>query len=155
MRSVDQNIESKSISLNNLKVRGATWNVYLLNFGLYFGLKLWFRPWVKEQEGLELIKLIANSFPNYVEAYMGTFTIAGLLIIGRLKGYSWVKNLSDIKIYTISATLAAIYVISQEMKFHNLGGANIYDPNDVIASIIGLAFIFVMLNIYGIKLIKD
>tara|TARA_R110002072_G_scaffold37556_4_gene109712 strand:+ start:5653 stop:5820 length:168 start_codon:yes stop_codon:yes gene_type:complete len=50
---------------------------------------------------------------------------------------------------------AAIFVITQEMKFHNFGGKNIYDFNDVIASIIGLIVIFVMLNIYGIKLINS
>lgn len=155
MSSVNQNIESKNIHLNELKIRGATWYLYLVNFGLYFVLKLWFRPWIREQEGIDFLNLMANSFPNYVEAYLGTFTIAGFLIIGRLKNYSWVKNLSDITIYTLSTILATIYVITQEMKFHNLGGANIYDPNDVIASIIGLVLIFGMLNIYGIKLIKD
>lgn len=155
MRSADQDIESKSIRLNDLKVRGATWNVYMLNFGLYFVLKLWFRPWVREQESLEFLKLIANSFPNYVEAYMGTFTIAGFFLIGRIKDYYWVKNLNDIAIYGISTALAAIFVITQEMKFHNLGGDNIYDFNDVIASIIGLIVIFVMLNVYGLKLIKN
>ncbi|MEP2447184.1 MAG: hypothetical protein ABJI69_08145 [Balneola sp.] len=40
------------------------------------------------------------------------------------------------------------------MKFHNLGGRNVYDPNDVVASIIGLVFVFIMLNAYGIGLKK-
>jgi hypothetical protein len=40
------------------------------------------------------------------------------------------------------------------MKFHSLGGRNVYDFNDVMASVIGLVFIFIMLNLYGIKLSK-
>lgn len=154
MSSVDTEISPKDIALNNLKIRGATWNLYAANFVLFFILKIWFRPWIREQEGFEYLKIIANSFPNFVEAYLGTFTIATFLIIGRLKNLSWIKNLSDFTIYTTSTILAAIFVITQEMKFHNLGGENIYDFNDVIASIIGLIVIFTMLNLYGIKLIK-
>lgn len=155
MSTIEQDIKSKSINLSDLKIRGATWMVYLINFVLYFVLKLWFRPWVREQEGFEFLKLISNSFPNFVEAYLGTFTIAGFLLIGKLKNFSWIKELSNITIYTMATIFAGIFVITQEMKFHNLGGANVYDTNDVIASVIGLVVIFGMLNIYGIKLIKD
>lgn len=154
MNVIDQKVSSKEITLNNLKLRGATWNLYAMNFVLFFILKIWFRPWIREQEGFEYLKLIANSFPNYVEAYLGTFTIVVFLTIAKLKNLSWIKDLSDITIYTFSTIFAGIFVITQEMKVHNLGGENIYDFNDVIASIIGLTIIFIMLNIYGIKLIK-
>jgi len=154
MNVIDQKVLSKDIALNTLKLRGATWNLYVMNFVLFFILKIWFRPWIREQEGLEYLKLIANSFPNYVEAYLGTFTIVIFLTIAKFKNLPLVKNLSNIAIYTLSTILAGIYVITQEMKIHNLGGENIYDFNDVVASVIGLIFIFVMLNLYGIKLIK-
>ncbi|MEP1307662.1 MAG: hypothetical protein ABJK11_10060 [Balneola sp.] len=154
MSSVNQNIESKKIYLSDLKVRGATWNLYWINFLLFFVLKIWFRPWVREQEGFEFLKIFANSFPNFVEAYLGTFTIASLMLLGKILDYSWFKNLSNRVIYLASTMLAAIFVITQEMKIHNLGGENIYDFNDVVASVIGLIFIFVMLNLYGVKLIK-
>lgn len=154
MNVIDQKVSSKEITLNNLKLRGATWNLYAMNFVLFFILKIWFRPWIREQEGFEYLKLIANSFPNYVEAYLGTFTIVVFLTIAKLKNLSWIKDLSDITIYTFSTIFAGIFVITQEMKIHNLGGSNIYDFNDVVASVIGLIVIFGMLNIYGIKLIK-
>jgi len=41
-------------------------------------------------------------------------------------------------IYITATILASIYVITQEFKIHDLGGRNIYDPNDVVFSIIGL-----------------
>jgi hypothetical protein len=155
MKSVEQDADSINISLSDLKLRGATWNIYILNFILFFILKIWFRPWVIEQQGFDFLKLIAFSFPNYAEAYLGTFTLTTFLIIGRLKSYTWLKNQSDRMIYSIATALAAIYVITQEMKFHNLGGENVYDFNDVIASIIGLIVIFVMLNVFGLKLIRN
>lgn len=155
MSSIDQNIETKEISIHDLKVRGITWTVYWINFLLFFVLKIWFRPWVREQEGLEFLKVFANSFPNFVEAYLGTFTITAFFLIAKIKNYSWFKTLKNRVIYLFSTALAAIFVITQEMKFHNLGGVNIYDFNDVIASVIGLVFIFSMLNLYGIKFIKE
>ncbi|MEQ9090178.1 MAG: hypothetical protein RIE52_03765 [Balneola sp.] len=154
MNVIDQKVLSKDIALNNLKLRGATWNLYAMNFVLFFTLKIWFRPWIREQEGFEYLKLIANSFPNYVEAYLGTFTIVAFLTIAKLKNISWIKDLSNITIYTLSTIFTGLFVITQEMKIHNLGGENIYDFNDVIASIIGLIIVFTMLNLYGIKLIK-
>ncbi|MEM7574511.1 MAG: hypothetical protein AAF433_16525 [Bacteroidota bacterium] len=47
-------------------------------------------------------------------------------------------KLSNQNIYLLAVLLAAIYVTTQELKIHNLGGANIYDPNDLIFSGIGL-----------------
>lgn len=154
MSKTEQNLLREEVRLNDLTVRGVTWNVYWINMGLFFLLKLWFRPWVREQEGLALLKTISNSLPNFIEAYVGVFVITGLFLLAKIKNYSWVRNLSDRWIYVISTIIAAIFVITQEMKFHNLGGENIYDPNDVIASIIGLVFIFIMLNLYGIGLKK-
>lgn len=154
MNNIEQNIEAKKTSIEDLKVRGITWNVYWVNFLLFAVLKIWFRPWVREQEGLEFLKVFANSFPNFVEAYLGTFTIASLMLLGKVLDYSWFKNLSNSVIYLASTLLAALFVITQEMKFHNLGGRNIYDPNDVVASVIGLIFVYVMLNVFGIGLKK-
>lgn len=154
MSSTEQNLLREEVRLNDLTVRGVTWNIYLINMGIFFLLKLWFRPWLWEQEGFEILKTISNSLPNFIEAYVGVFCISGLFLLAKIKSYSWVRNLSEKWVYAISTVLAAIFVITQEMKFHNLGGRNIYDPNDVVASIIGLVFVFVMLNVYGIGLKK-
>lgn len=102
------------------------------------------RPSVLESQAPELVKLFLLSFPNFCEAIVGilTLTMLGLYANRRLK---WPNN----TIYIVAVSLAAIYVITQEFKIHNLGGNNIYDPNDVLFSITGLCHGFVL--IYRMK----
>lgn len=102
------------------------------------------RPGVLKSQAPELVKLFLLSFPNFCEAIVGilTLTMLGLHANRRLK---WPNN----SIYIAAVVLAAIYVITQEFKIHNLGGNNIYDPNDVLFSITGLCLGFVL--IYSMK----
>ena len=58
-------------------------------------------------------------------------------------------TIKDINIRILAVVIATIYVISQELKFHNLGGNNVYDPYDLIASITGLMGTFVVIQIFG------
>lgn len=89
-------------------------------------------------------KLFLLSFPNFCEAIVGILTLTMLgLYLSRGRGIK--TNL----IYIAATILAAIYVITQEFKIHNLGGKNIYDPNDVIFSLVGLAVGFIL--VYRIK----
>lgn len=92
----------------------------------------------------EYIQILLLSFPNLCEAIIGvmTVTMIGLYLSKKMK-------ISKETIYITATILAAIYVITQEMKFHNLGGNNIYDPNDVIFSIIGLVVGYVI--VYQMK----
>ncbi|XWN37880.1 MAG: hypothetical protein ROO71_02910 [Balneola sp.] len=154
MNSVGLGFSEESVSFKKLRIQGLTWIFYWINFGLFFILKLWFRPWIREQEGFEMLKIISNSFPNFVEAYIGVFTVSSLLMLSKSKGFRWTIPLKDRAIYLIATLFSALFVITQEMKIHNLGGENIYDFNDIIASVIGLIFIFMMLNLYGVKLVK-
>lgn len=45
--------------------------------------------------------------------------------------------------------IASLYVISQELKFHSLGGNNVYDPYDIAASLIGIAATFIVIQRFG------
>lgn len=122
----------------------------------FFGLvafvlnKFMIRPWLIEHNFSELLLLLAYSFPNFLEAICGTLNIAGLLYLLRWRLRNTLDWLNDLSLYTTATILAAIFVITQEMKFHNLGGRNVYDPNDVIASIIGLLFSWWLLIQFGI-----
>ncbi|MBX2872408.1 MAG: hypothetical protein KTR30_09920 [Saprospiraceae bacterium] len=91
------------------------------------------RPSILETQAPEFFKIFLLSFPNFCESVIGvlTLTMLGLYANRRLK-------LSNQAIYIIATLLAAVYVITQEFRIHNLGGKNIYDPNDVIFSVIGL-----------------
>ncbi|MEM8907279.1 MAG: hypothetical protein AAGD05_05480 [Bacteroidota bacterium] len=120
---------------------------------LFFGLlllfvcnKLWIRPWVIEHLPLPFFHTIVYTLPNFVEAVVGTFTITALLFLAKR---TWWPTASALGIYTLASSLAAVYVITQELKIHNLGGRNVYDPYDLLASVSGLAFGYWMLLRYG------
>ena len=40
-------------------------------------------------------------------------------------------------------------MLTQELKFHNLGGNNVYDPWDLLFSVAGLASMGIVLGRYG------
>ena len=95
-------------------------------------------------EAPEFFKLFLLSFPNFCEAIVGILTLTMLgLYFGRG------KEINNNLIYTVATVLAAVYVITQEFKIHNLGGKNIYDPNDVIFSLVGLVFGYLI--VYRLK----
>ena len=60
-----------------------------------------------------------------------------------------IGNLSERSVYLIATFLAGVYVLSQEVKWHNLGGNNVYDPYDVVASLIGLVVINRIFSHFG------
>lgn len=92
-----------------------------------------------------LIAFISYSIPNFIEAVMGTFIVTGMLTY---YGSHWFKSATILDLTGV--LLAGAYVISQELKIHNLGGNNVYDPYDLMASILGLLFSFMVIRKYGI-----
>lgn len=97
------------------------------------------RPILLEKGIPEWGKTFMFSFPNFCEAIVGviTLTMLGLFAQQRL---AWMSTLKGIHLYLIATFLTGIYVITQELKIHNLGGENVYDPNDVLFSVVGLFF---------------
>lgn len=89
---------------------------------------------------------ITYSLPNLMEAIMGSLVVLIFLESWNRSG----PNVKSIFIHLIGITLAGIYVITQELKWHNLGGNNVYDPNDLVASVIGLVGVFLMVRKFGI-----
>jgi len=89
----------------------------------------------------EFVQAFLLSFPNFCEGVIGvlTLTMLGLYFNKKLK-------ISNEMIYATATILAAIFVITQEMKIHNLGGNNVYDPNDIVFSIVGLVVGFIIVN---------
>ena len=93
----------------------------------------WIRPSVLAGAGNDYLKLFLLSFPNLCEGAIGVLVLTGIGI--------YVNKSGQIKppfVYATALVLAAVYVVTQELKFHNLGGNNVYDPNDLIFSVIGL-----------------
>ena len=106
--------------------------VQIIIVGLYFVCKL-MRVQFLYTDSPELLKTFLLSFPNFCEGVVGVLilTAIGLYLNQKTK-------FNNPTIYITATILASIYVITQEFKIHDLGGRNIYDPNDVVFSIIGL-----------------
>lgn len=107
------------------------------------------RPWVRENNFHEFFSIILNSIPNFLEPLVGVPAVTGILLMLRHDQARFLQRLSEKGIYVLSTLLASLYVFSQELKFHNLGGNNVYDPNDLVASGIGLLFMLVLMFRFG------
>lgn len=122
--------------------------LFVIVFAIFILNKLYIRPWVIENELSAFFQIIVFSVPNLIEAILGTLVLTGILI--HLRQYSEkTRHIKDSSTYLLSVSISSLYVISQELKFHNLGGDNVYDPYDLIASIIGLLGTYLIITKYG------
>ncbi len=111
--------------------------IFLLGLFVFVINKFLLRPWVLANDFPRFLKITVLSLPNFIEAIFGALLISYMLLLLRSKKiFSWPDN--TVKIYFLAAFFTAMYVITQELKIHNLGGNNVYDPFDVVASIVGL-----------------
>lgn len=94
------------------------------------------RPAVLRSETPDIIKTVFLSLPNFIEGFIGVLILTGLFLY---INHKWIRKFSHLKVYILAMALAGVYVITQELRIHNLGGNNVYDPNDVLFSILGLA----------------
>ncbi len=122
-------------------IRVIFWSAFIL----FIFNKLLIRPWIIREEIQGLIALISYSIPNFIEAVMGTFIVTGILTYSANTWLKWTKHIP-----LVGVSIAGVYVITQELKIHNLGGKNVYDPLDLTASILGLVFSYAMIRQYGI-----
>jgi hypothetical protein len=120
--------------------------IFWVSFVVFILNKRYLRPWIAKSNLPEAFSIITYSLPNFIEAILGTILVTGIVFQIRKHLNS---NAKDNIIYIISVLLTSIYVISQELKYHNLGGNNVYDPNDLIASILGLIAMLVMFYFFG------
>lgn len=103
------------------------------------------RPYVLKNDYPEFAKIFVLSFPNFCEGVIGVMTVTMIILVICHKWVSSKLHIPENYIYIIATLLAAIYVILQEFKVHNLGGNNVFDPYDVVFSIIGLTIGYLLL----------
>ena len=120
--------------------------VYWSVLGSYFFVKFVMRAWVLEHVSSDLIHIFVLSYPNFCEAVIGSFVLVNLLWLLNERYISVKYRLGEGAIYFWSYLFAAVYVITQELKIHNLGGKNVYDPYDVLFSVIGLMVSYILLR---------
>jgi len=117
---------------------------------LIFALnKLYIRSWTLENNLPDFLLIVTYSIPNLIEAIIVTLISTGILLQVRQHFNKKLGTIKTAHINLIASSSAAVYVISQELKFHNLGGNNIYDPYDLLASFIGLIGTFGIIRIFG------
>lgn len=147
MRTITENKRSpgdhfREMLFYNRRFSAIYWGVLLS----YIVVKFYVRPFVLEMNSPRLLDIFVLSYPNFCEAVIGSFVVVnGLLYINEV----WISQryrMRRISIYLLGHGLAAVYVITQELKIHNLGGINVYDPNDVLFSVIGILASFFLLR---------
>jgi len=107
------------------------------------------RPWMATNFEPSALLSVAYSLPNFIEAIMGTMLISGILFFLRQRQTNQRFQIADSTIYLTATLMATVYVLTQEFNLHNIGGDNVFDSNDVIASIVGLIFVNLLLNRFG------
>ena len=114
--------------------------------------KSFLRPWAQGYDLPDWCTVLLGSIPNFLEPLVGLPALTGILLLLRQDRLPFLQKLSERSVYFLSVFLGACYVITQELRIHNLGGNNVYDPNDLVASVIGLLFmLFLMLRFGFIK----
>jgi len=111
--------------------------------------KLFLRPWLSGNDVPNIFQIVTYSVPNLIEATIGTLLSTGILLQIRQYFHKRFGTIKDTYIHILALCIASIYVISQELKFHNLGGNNVYDPYDIVASLIGLLVTFGVIQLFG------
>ncbi|MAO08594.1 MAG: hypothetical protein CL596_07785 [Alteromonas sp.] len=93
---------------------------------------------VLESHPSEWIKITLLSLPNLFEAIIGVLILTSIGIYLNLRVLRKKWRINRVLLYLIVPILGGIFVITQELKIHDLGGNNIFDKNDVVFSIMGL-----------------
>ncbi len=121
--------------------------IFIIAILIFFINKFYIRPWILKEGIGGVLLVFTYSIPNLIEAIVGTLILTGILL--QLRALFDVVNVKDLTVSTVAVIMAGIYVISQELRFHNIGGNNVYDPNDLIASLVGLIGTFILINSFG------
>lgn len=107
--------------------------------------KSFLRPYILENEFPEFLDIFVLSFPNLCEAVLGGLLLTNIGLVVKYKFLKKHSNITKNHIYLFAVLVTAIYTLLQEFKIHNLGGNNVYDPFDILFSVIGLIAVYFIL----------
>lgn len=107
--------------------------------------KFFLRPYILENEFPEVLNVFVLSFPNLCEAILGGLLLTNIGLFVKHKFLQTSSNITENHIYLFAVLVTAIYTLLQEFKIHNLGGNNVYDPFDILFSVIGLIVVYFIL----------
>ena len=120
--------------------------VFVSVFIMFILNKFYLRPFVLENDYPYIFQIVVLSLPNFSETVMGMIIVTGILLQLRQLFGDKSNPFKNTYVYLTTLILVSIYVISQELKLHNIGGNNVYDPFDLTASVIGLILTYITLT---------
>ena len=135
--------------VSTTRIRPYVIRVYLGSILAFFLVKGAIRPWVLARDFWVALDVIVLSFPNLVEAIVGISNVYGLILIAKHRGVFWMGKRSDRFVLFVSGALTGLFVLTQELGLHHLGGNNVTDPFDVAASIVGIVLMMTIFSRYG------
>ncbi len=136
--------------VEELRLRGYVRALFVAAFVVFVLNKFLVRPLFELRELPELVTVVSYSLPNFCEAVMGLTVTSGLIAWVHRRGLAPLQAMGNIARQMLASVLATTYVLTQEVGFHDLGGNNVYDPNDVVASVLGIALMSVLFLRYGV-----
>ena len=111
--------------------------IQVIGVVVFIGFKI-IRPTLLKSGPPEWIKTFLLSLPNFFEGSIGVLVVTGIALYLNEKLLPKKKQCKRNLIYLLALIVSGIYVITQEVNLHHLGGANVYDINDIVFSIVGL-----------------
>ena len=108
------------------------------------------RTWVLQSYDSGIFVIVVNSFPNFLEAIIGSISLSGLGLLFKNRGAEWSPEKETTAFFNWVTIVATIYVITQELNWYSITRENIFDPYDIVASILGLLIINRILNSVGL-----
>lgn len=136
--------------MNNVTLKPYLIRLYLGGLVLFFINKFVLRPYILENDFPTWADVFVLSVPNTLEAVFGMGIIGAALSVARERFRNRLGWIPDLTIYLGALAIAGTYVLTQEFKLHNLGGRNVFDPHDAVASVIGLVVMFVLFVRLGV-----
>jgi hypothetical protein len=112
---------------------------------LFICNKLILRPYVLKNEFPEFVNVFVLSFPNLCEAVVGGLLLTNIGLYLKHKYLKAHSSITEHHVYLFAVLLTAVYVLLQELKVHNLGGNNVYDPFDMLFSVMGMGLAYFLL----------
>ena len=120
------------------------------SLGILLFVKLVMRPWVLSHDASPIFSIVVFSFPNFVEAVVVLTLVFSIMMFARGLLPTLTKRTSERGLLVFSLLVAGTYVLTQELSPNNLGGHNVVDPWDVVASVLGLAMMTIIFVRFGL-----
>jgi hypothetical protein len=122
-------------------IKTRVWVIYGVCAIVFLSHRYLIRPWVVAEGEVGALLVVVNSIPNLLEGIVGTMLLAGIGLSIRVMSRPNDLVIDSKRFYHVVSLIAGAYVITQETNWFNVTRPNVYDPYDLVASLLGLVII--------------